>query len=129
MEISALANRPLPPTVEEFVYSKKGNPVASEDINKGELLPVQTKYSEKDEIIIPVSIEQNSINNDFMVLEGHIYDKVEEYIENDKKGVRTNINNNTLLLKPKMNLSTQFYVGSLTVIGLFVLYRLIQKTK
>ena len=29
----------------------------------------------------------------------------------------------------KMNLTTQLYVGSLTVIGLFVFYRLLQKTR
>ena len=30
---------------------------------------------------------------------------------------------------PKMNLMTQFYLGSLTVVGLFMLFRVIQKTR
>jgi hypothetical protein len=125
MENPALANRPLPPTVEGFVYSKKGNPVAFEGTNKGELLPLESKYTEKEETIIPISIEQNSVNNNFMILEGNTIDKVNTTLQNDKKGIRTDAPS----LKTKMNFSTQFYVGSLTVVGLFVLYRLIQKTK
>ena len=129
MNNSALANRPLPSIKESFVSmdNKKGNPIASEDINKSDLLDTNTKYNEKEQPIVPVSIKQSQINNDFMVLEGNIYDKMEEYVKNDKKGVIT---------KPKeknsgnqMNYITQFYVGSLTVIGLFVFYRLIQKTR
>jgi hypothetical protein len=129
MEELALANRPLPSAKEgcECMYNKKGKPVASQDIYKSDLRSIQTNYNEKEESIIPVSIEQNKINNNFMVLEGDVYDKVEEYTRNDKHGIRTNIDDKKKV--SKMDFSTQFYVGSLTVIGLFVFFRLIQKTR
>ena len=129
MENSALANRPLPSITEKFItmYDKKGNPIASEDIYKSDLLKVNTKYNEKEHEIVPISIEQHEINNEYMILEGNVLNKVNETLNNDKKGTPIKIESNKI--ENKMNYITQFYVGSLTVVGLFILYRMLQKTR
>jgi hypothetical protein len=131
MESSALANRPLPSVKEgyEIMYNKKGNPVASQDVYNSDVLPIHTNFNEKEKELLPISIEQSEINNNFMVVEGHIYDKVETVLKNDKRGIITNVEDKYSVSGNKMNFATTFYVGSLTVIGLFVFYRLIQKTR
>jgi hypothetical protein len=131
METTALVNRPLPSLKEGFVpiYNKRGNPIASEDINKSDLLNINTKYSEKDDALLPISIEQDKVNNEFMILEGNIFKKVEEYAKNDKKGILNETSKKEFNLKNKMNFTTQFYVGSLTVVGLYIFYKLIQRSK
>ena len=111
------------------MYNKKGNPIASQDIHKSDLLPIDSNFNEKEKELLPISIEQSEINNNFMVVEGHIYDKVETVLKNDKRGIITNVEDKSYVSGNKMNFATTFYVGSLTVIGLFVFYRLIQKTR
>jgi len=123
-----LANRPLPPITENFSsYNKKGSSSAVDNLYKSNFDPVYLNYIQKDKEIIPVSIKQDEANNDFMVLEDSIYEDVEEYIKEAKKG---NIMKDVSYKpEPKMNMITQFYVGSLTVIGLFIFYRLIRRTR
>jgi len=123
-----LANRPLPPIKENFSsYKKKGNSSAVDDLYKSKFDPVYLSYRQKDKEMIPVSIKQNEVNNQFMVLEDSIYESAEKYIKEAKKG--NIMKDGSYKPEPKMNITTQFYVGSLTVIGLFIFYRLIKKTK
>jgi hypothetical protein len=123
-----LANRPLPPNTENFSsYKKKGSSSAVDDLYKSNFDPVYLNYNQKDKEIIPISIKQSEANNDFMILEDSIYEDVEEYIKEAKKGnVIKDVSNKP---EPKMNMITRFYVGSLTVIGLFIFYRLIRRTR
>jgi hypothetical protein len=76
---------------------------------------------------IPIIIKNNNnkkMNNYIAMIDNDSDDDteksnpVEKIIQNSN-----NINNN------KMSTFTTFYVGSLTVVGLFIVYRLIQKTK
>ena len=112
--------------------SKKGcgcsGPTASDDIYKSNQIPVNTNYNNDNDKIIPVTISKEK--NQYIVLEEdllfgereHENDVIpEQYITLPEKSTKNE--------KPKMDLITQFYIGSLTVVGLFVFYRLIQKTR
>jgi len=123
---SALANRPLMPILPDWYYNKKPTtkPTPSEDANNS----VVSKYQEKESSMVPITIKPGK-NNNYIVVEN---DKLNN--NSDDKMI-TNIPIISSAKKPeenteyKMNFATQLYVGSLTVIGLFVFYRLIQKTR
>jgi hypothetical protein len=124
----ALANRPLIPINDESIIDinkkQKSKPNISEDVYKSD----NSKYNEKDITMVPVTIKPGE-NNNYFVLENELINS--DYDTNDK--MITNIpiitektEKNT---EYKMNFATQLYVGSLTIIGLFVFFRLIQKTR
>lgn len=131
----ALANRPLPGI-------HKCNCALDERHNLNNIKPSydigETYHSFNDSgKEIPVVIKKNF--NGYYVLENKdgYYDDVEENIYNDiwnnrdpsiSKPVELNMENNPSK-KVKMNMVTQFYVGSLSIVGLYILYRVIQKTR
>ena len=130
---SSLANRPLPSLDKNFEYKQVTiNPTPSENINKSGFIPINTMYNEKNNDLLPVILKPGS-NNEYLVLEDNIVSK-DEHDKNitkkheDNDGKKED-NPNKEDSQYKMNLSTQIYIGSLTIIGLFVFYRLIQKTK
>jgi len=121
----ALANRPLTSDNGHCCTTKgeKKVPAASIDLYKSGNLSVDSKYIEIDSPLIPISIKPGD-RNDFIIVKKDDSD-VDELMNNNEK-------NDVVPIKGeqyKMNFSTQLYVGSLTVLGLFVFYRLIQKTK
>jgi hypothetical protein len=126
----ALANRPLIPILPDWNNNKKQNtkPSSHEDLHKSSSL----KYNEKDSNILPITIKPGN-NNNYVVLENELINSdIMETKSNDKMITNIPVINNKE--KPektehKMNFATQLYMGSLTVIGLFVFYRLIQKTR
>ena len=130
----ALANRPLMPILPDWNNNNNNNnkqntkPSAPEELHKSSNL----KYNENDSNILPITIKPGN-NNNYVVLEN-------ELINSDVMETKSNDNMITTIPiinkkeKPekteyKMNFATHFYVGSLTVIGLFIFYRLIQKTR
>ena len=127
---SALANRPLMPLKNDCGCSNKQKsiPDAAEDLHKSGVIPVNTKYNDKDNNMLPITIKPGK-NNEYVVLENDIMD----YNNSDKMVTNIPVTKDTEKQEPKaeykMDFSTQIYVGSLTVIGLFVFYRLIQKTR
>jgi len=126
--VVALANRPLMPIKNDCGCDKKQNskPVASEDLHKTGNLAVNSSYSEHHNEILPAVIKPG-INNDYVVLEhGLNINDLDNDNPNDK---RVDIKKKLVEQKYKMDYATTFYVGSLTVVGLFVFYRLIQKTR
>ena len=135
---SALANRPLVSLDNNNINSVKSkeNPIASDDLHKSGNIQVNTKYNENNSTILPISIKPGK-GNDFVVLENDLSN-----VDDDVMGYSKSDNMITNMPLPKlkedkkenkqgykMDLSTQFYIGSLTVVGLFVFYRLIQKTR
>jgi len=126
----ALANRPLTSDKGDCGCSnmkgEKKVPEASVDLFKSGNLSVESKYTENESPLIPISIKPGD-RNDFIIVKKDASDN-DDIMNNEKN------NNKTMDSKEqeenyKMNFSTQLYVGSLTVLGLFVFYRLIQKTK
>jgi hypothetical protein len=103
------------------------DPVASEDTNKTNQIPT-TSYNNNYDMIIPVTIAKDK-HNQYMFLENDLNEP--EPVPESEINPYDNliIEKPMKKVKPRMDLSTQFYVGSLTVIGLFVFYRLIQKTR
>jgi len=126
---SALANRPLMPIMPDWYNNKKQNtnPSAHEDSRKASSL----KYNEKDSSMLPIIIKPDG-NNNYAVLENELINADMDYNTNDKMVTNIPVTTKKEKKEPteyKMNFATQLYVGSLTVIGLFVFYRLIQKTR
>jgi len=126
---SALANRPLMPIMPDWNTNKKQatKPTAPEDVKKSNV----SKYNEKDSTMLPITIKPGN-NNNYDVLEAELINADMDYNSNDKMVTNIPVINkkeNKEKSEYKMNFATQFYVGSLTVIGLFVFYRLIQKTR
>jgi len=126
---SALANRPLMPIMPDWNTNKKQTtkPSAPEDVKQSNV----SKYNEKDSSMLPITIKPGN-NNNYDVLENELINADMDYNSNDK--MVTNIpfttnKENKEKSEYKMNFATHFYVGSLTVIGLFIFYRLIQKTR
>jgi hypothetical protein len=125
---AALANRPLMPIKQECGCNKnkKNNPMASEDLHKSGNLPVNTTYSEKNNLLLPTVIVPGKNNN---------YDVLEHELNSGYDVMEFKPTNNLIVKhvereqKESMNFATHFFMGSLTVIGLFVFYRLIQKTR
>jgi hypothetical protein len=131
----ALTNRPLPVLSKDHnCKSGNCNPNASEDIYKAKNNSVDTKYNDSTEKIHPVVIKPDN-NNNYIVLENDFanLDDVMNYNNNDK--IITNMpipkikDDDKRKDVYKMDLSTTIYIGSLTVIGLFVFFRILQKTK
>jgi hypothetical protein len=125
---TALANRPLMPIMPDWYNNKKPATKVSapEDVKESNV----SKYNEKDSNMLPITIKPDA-NNNYAILESELSN--DNDINNNDKMV-TNIPVLTKKEKKenteyKMNFATQLYVGSLTVIGLFVFYRLIQKTR
>jgi hypothetical protein len=143
---SALANRPLTMNNKEGMTgcsscksscggckncsakSNTGSPAAAEDLFKPDVYNTTLKYEKADPKSVPITITQDY--DQYVVLEkefnkSDIITKLPVYDTNKP------VLNKTAPSSPKksMDLTTQFYVGSLTVIGLFVFFRLIQKTK
>ena len=79
---------------------------------------------------IPISIKKMDKKNDYVVLmhdnkydsDNEIYFEIDD--QTDKNATQPIRPNNT-----KLNTITTFYLSSLTVVGLFIFYRLIQRTK
>jgi hypothetical protein len=136
---SALANRPLSSldmaNVNNKNIDKNTKPIASDDLYKSGNIPINSKYKESENHLLPVTIKPGK-NNDYVVLENDLsniddimgYEKSDKLITNRPIPVSNN-DKNKKKESNEMNISTQFYVGSLTVIGLFIFYRLIQKTR
>jgi hypothetical protein len=127
----ALANRPLmpEPILNTRSESKGINAVASEDINKSGILQTNSNYNEKENTLLPVTIQKDDYSNNYVILENEQHEKREskehekkEHGKNEKKEKGENT-------EYKMNYTTQIYIGSLTILGLFVFYRLIQKSR
>jgi hypothetical protein len=126
----ALANRPLPLLGKEAsCKTGKCNPNAHDS----ETIKVATKYSnEKKNDILPVTLKPGK-NNDYMVLENRLHNNNDDImIYGKSESNTTDISSSKIKdvkeeSEYKMNFSTQLYVGSLTIVGLFVFYRLIQK--
>lgn len=137
---SALANRPLSfDSSKDLTTTTFCNPNdksckvnAFADTNNPGMLPVNTKYNNEESKMLPVTIKKDEDSNNYVILENPTMD----YNSNDK--MITNIpipedekkkQGKKLDSDYKMNLTTQIYVGSLTVVGLFIFYRLLQKTR
>uniref|UniRef100_A0A6C0JDP3 Uncharacterized protein n=1 Tax=viral metagenome TaxID=1070528 RepID=A0A6C0JDP3_9ZZZZ len=114
-------NKKLPNIVNDNIW----NPQPSDDLNKSGILSTGANYAEKEDLLVPISIKPNELNNNFMVLEGIIIDDI---VEHPQSVVKKPI----IVQKQsceKMDMASTFYIGSLTVLGLFVFFRLIQKSR
>lgn len=138
---SALANRPLQPKKECKncikdacgCYKKKGplTEAAKEDLFKPDIFKTDLNYNNTNVKTIPITITKDNDYEQYVVLEKErnkpdIITNLPVYDSNTMKRKELNTDKKT---NYKINYVTQFYVGSLTVIGLFVFFRLIQKTK
>ena len=82
---------------------------------------------------IPATIVKDHIKNDHYVT---IVDTpniqntlAAQYIEQKSNDANNNNNDDKLIDEYKQNYLAQIYVGSLTVIGLFIFYRMVQKSR
>jgi hypothetical protein len=143
---SALANRPLTINNKEGMSgcssckiscggckncSAKSNtvsPAAAEDLFKPDNYKTEFNNAENNSKIVPITITQDydqyvvlekEFNKPDIITKLPVYDTNKPVLNKTAPGSA----------KKSMDLTTQFYVGSLTVIGLFVFFRLIQKTK
>jgi hypothetical protein len=86
-----------------------------------------------EEETVSVQITPDKTKNQYMVLLGSPDDSdsdEDEDIQRERIIKPFEIgNNDDDDDKPKMNLWAQFYLGSLSVVGLYILYRMIHKTK
>ena len=78
---------------------------------------------------IVIETDNKNMSNGIYVL----LDEDKKYRLNDdlskSENTRMDYENMEFIANNKTNLSTTFYIGSLTVIGLFIVYRMIQKSK
>jgi hypothetical protein len=115
------------------------NPNASTDTHKSGALFVDSKYDtkEKESSMLPITIKKDDDSNNYVILENHLFvNDVMDYTTSDRMVTNMPIPKpvppkKEKMIDPdyKMNVATRFYIGSLTVVGLFVFYRLIQKTR
>ena len=116
----ALANRPLP-SIKQCPCLKEGRNDLSKVkpyYNNGEFQK-STGNSDKE---IPVIIKKK--RDQYMVIENKSDDNV--YVDSWADLPKTDKKESN---KPKMDRITQFYVGSISVVALFIVFRMIQKTK
>ena len=116
----ALANRPLP-SVKQCPCLKEGRNDLTKVkpyYNNGEFQQ-STGNVDKE---IPVIIKKN--RDQYLVLENKTDDNV--YVDSWADLPKTEIKESK---KPKMDWVTQFYTGSISVVALFIVFRMIQKTK
>jgi len=122
---SALANRPLDGIKHECpckMQTRNDLTHVKPYFDNGEFQSSVSSDSKKE---IPVIIQKH--RNQYLVLEDNkkkdedVYSDnwAEPPLEKDRDGVS----------KPKMDLITRFYFGSISVVALFVVFRMIQKTK
>ena len=116
----ALANRPLP-SVKQCPCLKEGRNDLTKVkpyYNNGEFQQ-STGNVDKE---IPVIIKKN--RDQYLVLENKTDDNV--YVDSWADLPKTEKNESK---KPKMDWVTQFYTGSISIVALFIVFRMIQKTK
>lgn len=78
---------------------------------------------------IVIETDNKNMSNDIYVL---LDDKKDRLNREIAKSENPKIDYENMEFKPKpnhMNVTTTFYIGSLTVLGLFIVYRMIQKSK
>ena len=78
---------------------------------------------------IVIETDNKNMSNDIYVLLDDKKDRLEREIS---KNENAKIDYENMEFKPKTNntnVTTTFYIGSLTVLGLFIVYRMIQKSK
>ena len=78
---------------------------------------------------IVIETDNTNMSNDIYVL---LDDKTDRLNHEITKHENNRINYENMEFKPKNNqpgFATTFYIGSLTVLGLFIVYRMIQKSK
>jgi len=102
------------------------NPQPSDDTNNSGILNTESKYNEKEDLLIPISIKPNELNNNYMILEGITIDDIDNHPQSVIKKPKMV---EKQFSSQKMDMASTFYIGSLTVLGLFVFFRLIQKTR
>ena len=99
-------------------------------------LNINTSYNDSNsKTVVPTTFQLNTDDFTYTVLTGGDSDDDDD--NNDKHNNETSTSNsnfffpnkNELQKRIKSDYITQFYVGSLTVIGLFILFRMIQKSK
>lgn len=78
---------------------------------------------------IVIETDNTNMSSDIYVL---LHDKKDKLNREISKHEDTRMNYKNMEFKPKKsetNFTTTFYIGSLTVLGLFIVYRMIQKSK
>lgn len=83
----------------------------------------EQKYEQKEHI--PIIIENDRYSNSYTA---YLPDFYEKKMANEKSYGEVDKESNQKR-EYKMDSVTNFYVGSLTILGLFILYRMIQKTR
>jgi hypothetical protein len=81
----------------------------------------------KQQIVIETD-NKNMSNGIYVLLDEDKKDRLNRDLSKSEN-TRMDYENMEFIANNKTNLSTTFYIGSLTVIGLFIVYRMIQKSK
>jgi predicted secreted protein len=101
--------------------------LGTKHIEKDHGIIVDNRYKHEEKYTVPVTIKMdnsNSKRSNYFVVVGE-----DNPLENE---IFTKYENIDISVKPKqkkMDYLTQFYIGSITVVGLYVFYRLLNKTK
>ena len=86
-----------------------------------------TNYSSESKEVVPVLIQKDNIRHpNYYVVVGNDYPEKNHILTQYE---RIDIIEDANKSAKKMDYLTQFYIGSITVVGLFVFYRLLNKTK
>jgi hypothetical protein len=124
---SALANRPLEGTKHECpckMTTRNDLSSIKPYYNNGEFQSTVSNNNEKE---IPVIIKKN--RDQYLVLENKIDSSTENDIYVDSWADLPSNTNNDSQKKPTRDFITQFYFGSISIVALFVIFRMIQKSK
>jgi hypothetical protein len=106
---------------------KKFKDLGTKHLEKDHGLNIDNRYKHEEKDTVPVTIKMdnsNSKRSNYFVVVGE-----DNPLENE---IFTKYENIDISVKPKqkkMDYLTQFYIGSITVVGLYVFYRLLNKTK
>ena len=131
-ELSELYNNKTPLPSSRVIPNPSNITTAKNDYLVG------NSYTESSEYInhIPTIIKKDDLTNNLIVLMEDENDKIDNTIISQEKPVIINdeiinkkhINNNYFDNYSK-NYALQFYLGSITVVGLFIFFRMVQKSK
>lgn len=118
---------------QQLAFSRSASPKILDNMEEREM--DEPSHGLKGSLFAPPILEKEQVDmkqtdNELLVLVNKMKDQlIGKDKKQDEEDAEENGEESSLIELSDLNMGTQFYVGSLSVIGLYILYRMLLKTK
>ena len=119
---------------QQLAFSRSASPKILDNMEEREM--DEPSHGLKGSLFAPPILEKEQVDmkqtdNELLVLVNKLKDQVigKDKTEETENDTEEKSEESSIIELSELNMGTQFYVGSLSVIGLYILYRMLLKTK